>query len=195
MAEQDTNEVNGFLARLKENIEKLQPSFEEIVAEQADVLISNERKKLRKEFKAEYKDLVRELKKVKSETEECITDIDRYTRKCIYEVNSEMDENLKAVIRQERLKKSKELEEIMRETRNNTIAQLNPCSKFQIMKIYVNPDFVSRSTPKCASCGKESVWLYFCGGCKVTRYCDENCQKADWENHKNTCVGLNDNLE
>ena len=194
MAEQDTQGVKGVLERLKENIAKLQPSFEEVVAEQAEMLISDERKKLRKEYKAECKDFLRELKEVKSETEGCITDIDRNTRKCIHEVNREMDEKFRVVIRRERLKRSKELDEIRVETKNNTLAELfNPFNKYQVMKISVSSDFVSKSAPRCASCGKESVWLCFCGGCKITRYCDEKCQEADWENHKNTCIGLNSN--
>ena len=194
MAEQDAQEIKGVLKRLKENIAKLQPSFEEVVAEQAEMLIGDERKKLRKAYKAECKDLLRELKEVKSEMEECITDIDRNTRKCIHEVNRDMDEKFRAVIRQERLKRSKELDEIRVETKNNTIVELlSPCNKYQVMKISVNSNFVSMSTPRCASCGKESVWLYFCGGCKISRYCDEKCQEADWESHKNTCIGLNNN--
>ena len=37
-------------------------------------------------------------------------------------------------------------------------------------------------------CGE--AWRNKCGGCKVARYCSENCQKQDWQQHKNLCDKL-----
>lgn len=62
------------------------------------MLIGDERKKFWKVYKVECKDLLCELKEVKSEMEECIIDIDWNIRKCIYEVNWDMDEKFRIVI-------------------------------------------------------------------------------------------------
>ena len=43
----------------------------------------------------------------------------------------------------------------------------------------------------CWSCHApevESVKLARCRGCKRARYCDEQCQAADWERHQGYCV-------
>lgn len=184
-------EIQGLLVRLKENIAQLQTSFQESVEKQAEVLATKEKRELRKTFKAEQEEMLHECKREKSKTEELFTDISRYVRQCLHEVKSEKDENLKAVTLEEKLKNRKELEEVIAEIRNDTIAELSSCSESQLMEISGNPDLVLTCISKCASCGKESEWLYFCEACKVTRYCDENCQAADWEKHQNTCVGLN----
>lgn len=87
-----------------------------------------------------------------------------------------MDEKFRIVICQERFKRSKEFDEIRVEIKNNIIVEFfSFCNKYQVMKIFVNLNFVFKSMLRCISCGKESVWLYFCGGCKIFRYCDEKC--------------------
>ena len=41
----------------------------------------------------------------------------------------------------------------------------------------------------CFYCLKQSdVRLKKCGNCKNARYCDRECQKADWKNHKGECM-------
>ena len=40
----------------------------------------------------------------------------------------------------------------------------------------------------CFYCMKHSECsLKKCAGCNVARYCDRECQKADWSSHKNIC--------
>lgn len=182
--------IQGLLGRLMENIAQLQTSFHESVEKQAEMSVTKERRELRKKFKAEQEEMLKSSKRERSNTEELFTDITRYARQCLEEVKREKDENLKALTREEKLKNSKELQEIITKTRNDTIAKLSSCSESQLKEISENPDLVLTWAPRCASCGKESEWLCFCEACKVTRYCDENCQVADWERHQNTCVGL-----
>ena len=179
--------IQGLLVRLKENIAQ----FHESVETQAEMAVSKERRELRKKFKAEQEEMLKSSKKERNNTEELFTDITRYVRQCLGEVKCEKDEKLKAVTRAEKLKNSKELKEIITKTRNDTIAKLSSCSESQLMEISENPDLVLTWAPRCASCGEERAWLYFCEACRVTRYCDENCQAADWERHQHTCAGLN----
>ncbi|OAL49743.1 hypothetical protein IQ07DRAFT_588263 [Pyrenochaeta sp. DS3sAY3a] len=45
----------------------------------------------------------------------------------------------------------------------------------------------------CANCkqtatAKNIAALKNCAGCKTTRYCDRDCQKADWKTHKKVCL-------
>ena len=40
----------------------------------------------------------------------------------------------------------------------------------------------------CVYCNKHhETKLMTCGSCEITRYCDAECQKADWKNHKKYC--------
>ena len=48
----------------------------------------------------------------------------------------------------------------------------------------------SKQTLFCAKCSKiatERLPLKKCSACKTTRYCSQECQKADWKNHKSVC--------
>ena len=39
----------------------------------------------------------------------------------------------------------------------------------------------------CQRCHKGGEKLMFCAKCKNARYCDRECQRIDWENHKELC--------
>ena len=41
----------------------------------------------------------------------------------------------------------------------------------------------------CTNCGTKEVvnTLKRCTGCKFVKYCNVDCQKADWKNHKSVC--------
>jgi len=40
---------------------------------------------------------------------------------------------------------------------------------------------------RCSWCGNPSAVLRKCGGCAKARYCDANCQKLSWPEHKTEC--------
>ena len=42
-----------------------------------------------------------------------------------------------------------------------------------------------REANPCVVCGKANSRA--CGGCKLTAYCDRDCQKKDWPQHKAMC--------
>jgi len=42
----------------------------------------------------------------------------------------------------------------------------------------------------CASCNKVPVVSQRCSRCKNTHYCNADCQKADWQSHKQVCKQL-----
>lgn len=193
--EEGVNKVQGLLGQLKEHIGELIPSFEEIVEQQAEKLASKQRKELRKKLKTEQDDANNECKKIRLETEEIITDIGRVTRKEAQDIRSKHGANLKAIAHKEKLiKNSEELENIAPETTNHdTMVEVSYFSEIQPMEVSENLVSHSSVSPKCATCGKESVWLYFCSACKVTRYCDESCQTKDWKKHKQTCSRLSYN--
>lgn len=39
----------------------------------------------------------------------------------------------------------------------------------------------------CTNCGKKDVNTKRCTGCKFAKYCNVDCQKADWKKHKPVC--------
>lgn len=43
------------------------------------------------------------------------------------------------------------------------------------------------SVPMCASCGAACKTLKACGRCMVVRYCNQDCQRAHWKDHKGQC--------
>ena len=190
MAE-NVRRIQGLLVRMNENIAQLQTSGYESVQKLTEMSVTKEKRELRKKFKGEQEEALKSSKRERKNTGELFTDITRYVRHCLEEVNYEKDQKLKAVTRKEKLKNSKELEEIITKTRNDTIAKLSSCSESQLMEISENPDLALSWASRCASCGEESERLYLCEACNVTRYCDENCQAADWERHRNACAGLN----
>jgi hypothetical protein len=47
--------------------------------------------------------------------------------------------------------------------------------------------------PSCDHCGKSSVKLSKCAGCRVKQYCGKPCQVADWKaEHKHSCTSKKD---
>nr|VWP00492.1 Serine hydroxymethyltransferase (EC [Ganoderma boninense] len=42
---------------------------------------------------------------------------------------------------------------------------------------------------RCSWCGNPSAVLRKCGGCGKTRYCDGQCQKKHWSEHRTDCKG------
>ena len=161
-----------------ENLTELLPSFDETVEQQAEKLASKQRNELRNNFKIEQDDVNSECKKMRLKTEELVKDIGRVTRKFAQDFKWKHNANLRAITSREN---GEELDIIIAEATNYTDGD----------EIYEQPD--SSVLPKCATCGKASVWLYFCEACKVTRYCNEKCQTKDWKNHKDICIGLRHN--
>ncbi len=41
--------------------------------------------------------------------------------------------------------------------------------------------------PRCATCDDSHEGLKKCGRCQLVRYCSEDCQSEDWEEHKRVC--------
>ena len=41
---------------------------------------------------------------------------------------------------------------------------------------------------RCQFCADETHSSRVCGGCRITPYCSEACQRYDWRRHKATCV-------
>ena len=47
------------------------------------------------------------------------------------------------------------------------------------------------SSKSCTYCHNDQVELSHCSRCKTTYYCNQDCQRSDWPNHKKTCQRLN----
>lgn len=41
---------------------------------------------------------------------------------------------------------------------------------------------------KCAHCDRQAEQLLLCGACKQAQYCNRDCQKSHWKEHKSQCV-------
>lgn len=58
-----------------------------------------------------------------------------------------------------------------------------------LMMKYLDAEFVSDN--QCLHCGSAGA-LSKCAGCRRVRYCNRDCQKADWKRHKTTCKKVRD---
>lgn len=56
-------------------------------------------------------------------------------------------------------------------------------------------DSAARLGARCNACKKEASDLKFCTGCNVIKYCDKDCQKADWKSHKKTCKKTKERID
>lgn len=45
-----------------------------------------------------------------------------------------------------------------------------------------------KELPACPTCGTKSVQMMMCTQCRGVYYCNRQCQKADWKNHKINCI-------
>lgn len=41
---------------------------------------------------------------------------------------------------------------------------------------------------QCSNCGVTSNSMLVCGSCKIARYCNEECQRKSWPEHKTCCA-------
>ena len=64
------------------------------------------------------------------------------------------------------------------------------CSLDQLFSL-ASHFFKSRDLDVCWKCAKHSDTLRKCSSCKVAKYCDRDCQAADWrERHKTWCKAM-----
>lgn len=55
-------------------------------------------------------------------------------------------------------------------------------------------NLLSSRAMSCANCKKKPEKLLHCSKCKAARYCNVECQKADWEEHKKICTKGNNKV-
>ena len=48
--------------------------------------------------------------------------------------------------------------------------------------------------PSCASCGDFPTPPRFCSGCRLTAYCNSECQLTHWIEHRATCRAIRESL-
>ena len=187
--EKQIEEVQGMLSEINESIAQLIPSFNETVEQQAEILASKERGEIRKLLKAEQDDKLHVCKKIRLQTEVIVKEIGRTARECAQKIKDEKATELKAIAQRDEQTSNRELDNTREVTRNKTIAELGSVAETEKGQ----PNLPLSCQPEeCATCGKISSLLYYCGACKIIRYCDELCQIADWHRHMNMCLGAED---
>ncbi len=60
-------------------------------------------------------------------------------------------------------------------------------SEENIKKILGDKVEILRFAHPCKACGGTGEDLSICSGCRLAWYCNDECQKADWKNHKPFC--------
>lgn len=41
---------------------------------------------------------------------------------------------------------------------------------------------------ECRKCQRPGAGVFRCTACKIARYCDKECQRLDWDDHKAVCA-------
>lgn len=59
---------------------------------------------------------------------------------------------------------------------------------FPILPVKLLNEWRAKMEGTCKACGKASLRLKVCAGCKRVRYCDTTCQKANWGEHRDDCI-------
>ena len=71
------------------------------------------------------------------------------------------------------------------------LAQCRLCRMEQLKKglraIVPPAGSATYGTHRCATCGRQGLHLQHCNGCRALRYCNRECQKRDWTEHKQVC--------
>ena len=186
--EQSVNELETLLGSLKKNITELLPSFEETVEQQAEKLASKQKKELRRQFKTEQEKAKSECRRIRHDTEERVKEIGRIMKKFALEYRRDHTSRLKAIAYRQ-ITESKDGIEHAITVATSQEGESGSLGELQRSGMPENPPSIP-DIPRCATCAKESLWLYFCEACRITRYCDEKCQEKDWINHKSSCAGL-----
>lgn len=186
--EQSVNELETLLGSLKKNIIELLPSFEETVEQQAEKLASKQKKELRRQFKIEQENAKSECRRMRHDTEERVKEIGRIMKKFAQEFRHDHTSRLKAIAHRQITENKDGIENAITVATSQK-GELQRIGEFQRIGMPENPPSIT-DIPRCATCAKESAWLYICEACRITRYCDEKCQEKDWINHKSSCVGL-----
>ena len=186
--EQSVNELETLLGSLMKNITELLPSFEEIVEQQAEKLASKQKKELRRQFKIEQVNAKSECRRIRHDTEERVKEIGRIMKKFALEFRRDHTSRLKAIAHRQITENKDGIENAITVATSQE-GESGSLGEFQRSGMPENPPSIP-NLPRCATCAKESVWLYFCEACRIIRYCDEKCQEKDWINHKSSCVGL-----
>ncbi|KAF8904896.1 hypothetical protein CPB85DRAFT_957713 [Mucidula mucida] len=55
-------------------------------------------------------------------------------------------------------------------------------------------NIIHGDTPKCAKCLPDGAKLQTCSRCQLARYCNAECQRANWSLHKTRCATSQKNL-
>ena len=187
--EQSINELETLLARLKENITELLPSFKETVEQETEKLASKQKKELRRQFKIEQVNVKSECRRIRHDTEERVKEIGRIMKKFAQEFRADHTSRLKSSTDRQ-ITENKDGTENTITVATSQEGESGCLGEVQRNGIMPENQPSIPDLPRCATCAKESVWLYFCEACRITRYCDEKCQEKDWINHKSSCVGL-----
>ncbi|KAL6715380.1 hypothetical protein ACLMJK_006341 [Lecanora helva] len=70
---------------------------------------------------------------------------------------------------------------------NDSQGQTGRYSSYPIASTSSHPPSKSASKPTCDQCGLDGVEMKLCQRCRVARYCNRECQKAAWKEHKKVC--------
>ena len=74
----------------------------------------------------------------------------------------------------------------------NRQIDLSSCKDFDPTKIKAEMIGISKSDRKCSTCGHIDIArkMKVCTGCKTYNYCNRECQKKHWSEHKKVCATI-----
>ena len=70
---------------------------------------------------------------------------------------------------------------------NTNVKGLEICKPFDLSSLSISTCTPVPDQKKCSLCGKYSEDLKKCSRCRLTQYCNRECQKKHWGTHKNAC--------
>lgn len=158
---------------------------------QAEALIRTAKKGLYAKFRAEHKDVQTRISWTNFQTREIIKGIGGAAREYGQNIKEEKEREMNSIEMQLKRKYRHELRNMKQPTEEKTIQDIleNAPEKEGTIDSGYGRIVVCSSVPACEACCNASTKLSLCGACGVVWYCNELCQKKDWEKHQQICPG------
>jgi Skp family chaperone for outer membrane proteins len=175
--------------------ENLCPDFHKEVKKETNAIAEKKIRDLKRMTEIEEEEAKMKVKWSKLQKQAVMRGIDNAVKKhrtAMKEKEQKDWGRLRRRIKDEQLRKEKELQDDVRRRTTEQLKLLQSVG-YKVVKTDGGPDEY-KFVPICSTCSKASGQLMLCEECMVTWYCDEWCQRKDWEDrHCYQCKSLQTN--
>lgn len=184
---ENIEKLKDLSSRTLELLLSLQRTYHSNVLQKVEKLIEEGRKEMKEKIYDEKLARSRRDTWIKAQLEQITSAIWKDVRSKMVIVNEEKSKELESLLSALEQKHLQDMEKL-RHTENCFTEKLLE-QAYSVLKReneYQSPcHLVSKS---CLACGNTNILeLFVCSGCKRVLYCNEVCQRSDWNRHQHDC--------